>query len=122
MRYGYETTDASTYDILKKYARENRKNPTEAEMCLWEYLRNDAFGVRFRRQHPIAGYIADFICLNHKLIIEVDGGYHSEPEQIVLDEERTAVLTDEGYNVLRFSNEEVIADIDNVIITIKNHL
>ena len=122
MRYGYETTDGSTYALLKEFARENRNHATEGERCLWSCLRYDALGVRFRRQHPICGYIADFICLSHKLIIEVDGGYHSEPEQLILDAERTNILNKEGYTVIRFTNEEIIATPDNVIKTIKQNL
>jgi len=62
-RYKYETTDGSTYELLKKNAKSNRRNPTPAESLLWEELRGRKLGVRFRRQHPIEGYIPDFVCL-----------------------------------------------------------
>jgi len=75
-KYRYETTDGIDYDLLLKNAKNNRKYPTEAESVLWEHLRKKALGTHFRRQHPIEGYIPDFVCLNKQLVIEVDGGYH----------------------------------------------
>ena len=77
----YETTDASTYYLLLEYARRMRNNPTEAEKILWKYLASNRMGVHFRQQHPIYGYIPDFVCLKQKLIIELDGGYHLVGEQ-----------------------------------------
>jgi guanylate kinase len=75
--------------------------------------------VPFRRQHIIGNYIADFACLPLKLIIEVDGGYHSLPEQQVNDAERTAWLESKGFTVLRFTNEEITSNTNNVINKIK---
>ena len=72
-------------------------------------------GEHFRRQHPVLGYIPDFVCINKKLIIEVDGGYHLESEQQEEDEERTRYLNEIGYTVLRFTNEEVLHDTDRVL-------
>ena len=118
MNYRYETTDASTYQLLLDKAREMRKNPTEAESALWGYLSANKLGAHFRRQHPIFGYIPDFVALNERIIIEVDGGYHLEHEQVERDDERTAWLNQKGYVVLRFTNEEVLCDIDSVIETI----
>jgi len=111
----FETTDASTYQLLLDKAREMRKNPTEAESVLWNYLSDNKMGTHFRRQHPVYGYIPDFISLKDKLIIEVDGGYHLEGEQPEVDAERTKYLNEEGFIVLRFTNEEVLCDIDNVL-------
>jgi 2-C-methyl-D-erythritol 2,4-cyclodiphosphate synthase len=111
----FETTDASTYQLLLDKAREMRKNPTEAESVLWNYLSDNKMGTHFRRQHPVYGYIPDFISLKDKLIIEVDGGYHLEGEQPEADAERTKYLNEEGFIVLRFTNEEVLCDIDNVL-------
>ena len=82
---------------------------------LWNYLSADKVGAHFRRQHPIFGYIPDFVCISHKLIVEIDGGYHFEGEQPEKDAERTKYLNESGYIVLRFTNEEVLSDIDNVL-------
>jgi len=92
-----------------------RRHPTEAEAALWNYLSDNKMGVHFRRQHPVFGYIPDFVSLKHQLIIEIDGGYHFEGEQPEKDAERTAYLNQAGFVVLRFTNEEVLGDIDNVL-------
>ena len=121
----FETTDAATYQLLLDKAREMRKSPTEAESVLWEYLSDNKMGVHFRRQHPIYGYIPDFVSPKAQLIIEIDGGYHYEGEQPEKDAERTSYLNQAGYVVLRFTNEEVLANIDNVLEeitdTLENH-
>ena len=121
-RNRFETTDASTYQLLLDKAREMRKNPTEAEAVLWNYLSDNKMGVHFRRQHPVYGYIPDFVCLSEKIIIEIDGGYHFEGEQLEKDAERTRQLNEEGFIVLRFTNEEVLCDIDNTLEEITNIL
>ncbi|MEQ1675188.1 MAG: DUF559 domain-containing protein [Chitinophagaceae bacterium] len=90
-------------------AKAMRKDHTEAEGILWELVRSSKLGAKFRRQHPIESYIVDFICLQERLIVEVDGGYHNTEEQKVYDAERTKVLTNIGFEVIRFTNEEVIA-------------
>ena len=82
---------------------------------LWHCLRNNAFGVKFLRQHVIGDYIVDFVSRNDGLIIEVDGGYHSEPHQQEDDAEREAALEQLGYHVIRFANEEVLFDTDRVM-------
>lgn len=71
----------SLYGLLKQYARENRKNMMEAESILWRQIRRDALGVTFLRQFIIGEYIVEFACLKPKIVIEVDGDYHSEPRQ-----------------------------------------
>ncbi|MFT3703383.1 MAG: class I tRNA ligase family protein [Agriterribacter sp.] len=91
-------------------ARMMRKEYTEAEKALWEVLRNNKGGAKIRRQHPIDAYIVDFISLQDKLIIEIDGGYHESDEQRQYDEARTKVLKDIGFEVIRFTNEEVLKD------------
>ena len=111
----FMTADPLCYGLLKEYANENRKHQTEAERCLWDSLRNGSTGYTFKRQHIVGMYIADFICIEAKLIIEVDGGYHSQWEQIEADANRTDVLEKMGYRVIRFSNDEIIGDIDNVL-------
>ena len=91
-------------------ARINRANSTEAEAKLWQLLRNSKTGSKFRRQHPIEAFIVDFVCLEKGLIIEVDGGYHNNEEQKLYDEYRTDELKQKKFTVLRFSNDEVLAD------------
>ena len=120
--YYYQTADPLLYSLLKEYAYRMRINPTEAESILWQQLRGKALGQPFRRQHIIGPFIADFICVPRKLILEIDGGYHQLPDQQISDEERTQWLEAKGYKVIRFTNEEVIADIDSVINTIKTLL
>ena len=122
MRYGYETTDGDSYQLLKVFAKENKRNSTEAERALWEMLRGHNLGVHFRRQHPIGCFIADFVCLKKKLIIEVDGGYHSEKEQQESDGERTKILEFQGYKVIRFTNEEVIGNTKEVLHIINKYI
>lgn len=94
--------------VQYELAKQMRKEHTEAEGKLWEVVRDSKLGYKFRRQHPVDKYIADFICLQEALIVEVDGGYHSTEEQKLYDEERTRVLNTIGFEVMRFSNEEVI--------------
>jgi very-short-patch-repair endonuclease len=99
-----------------------RTNPTEAESVLWKHLRNKQLGYRFRRQQIIDDYIVDFVCLEKQLIIEVDGKYHANGEQIELDAHREVNLESKGYHIIRFTNEEVTNNIDQVIEHIKNLL
>ncbi len=112
---GVHTADPRLYGVLKEFAEENRKNPTEAESVLWNTLKAKGVGLKFRRQHIIEDFIVDFFCNEKKLTIELDGGYHRVPEQMKKDEERTARLQELGYTELRFTNEQVLCDIDNVI-------
>lgn len=88
-------------------------------MLLWQYIRAGRLSVKFNRQHIIGDYIVDFVCIEKRLVIEVDGGYHSEYEQIEKDEFRTERLNAMGFTVIRFSNEEVIGNILGVINKIK---
>ena len=100
-----------------------RRNETKAEKLLWEKLRNNQLGgLKFRRQHPINIYIADFYCHKFKLIIELDGDYHNQEEQKQKDEVRTEVLRLNGLKIIRFKNEEVEQDINQVLTTIKNKI
>ena len=124
-RYKYETADASLYKVLQQRALQHRNYPTQAEAVLWEYLKGNRLGAKFRRQHLIGQYIPDFVCLSKQLIIEVDGGYHFIDDQIISDEQRTAHLESFGYHVIRFTNEEVLTDTQNVLQKIRhimNHL
>lgn len=99
-----------------RYSRENRKQFTEAERRLWECLRNRKLhGYKFRRQHPISDFMADFYCHECKLMIELDGEYHNTVEQRQYDEGRTYELNELKIKVIRFTNREVIDDIDFVL-------
>jgi very-short-patch-repair endonuclease len=98
-----------------KIARTLRRNSTDAEQKLWRALR-EFKAARFRRQHPIGQYIADFACPARKLVIELDGGQHAA--QADQDELRTTDLAKRGYRVIRFWNNDVLSNIDGVIETI----
>ena len=106
---------------LKNFASHNRKKGTKAEIRLWsELLRNkQMMGHSFLRQRPIENYIADFFCKKLKLIIECDGYSHQLDEVAERDEQRTKRLTELGYHVIRFSDKEVMNDIENVRRTIE---
>ena len=92
-------------------ARELRVTQTEAERFLWAALRNRRFhGHKFRRQQPLGRYIVDFVCFDHRLIVELDGGQHNESSAKQYDAERTARLVSEGYRVVRVWNHEVFQD------------
>ena len=95
--------------VQYELAKQMRKEHTEAEGVLWEVIRDSKLGVKFRRQHPIDKYIVDFICLQERIIVEADGGYHTTEEQKFYDAERTKVLNDIGFEVMRFTNEEITA-------------
>jgi adenine deaminase len=115
-RYKYETADPSLYGMLKEYAEKGRQHPTEAESILWNLLSGKKLdGFKFRRQHIIGTYIADFICLKYKLIIEADGLIHELPQNKINDAERTLQLNSFGFEVIRFSNEEIINKTEKVL-------
>ena len=118
----FQTASSDRYDLLKAFARENRNNQTNAEKSLWQQLRGATLGVKFKRQHIIYDFIADFVCLEKRLIIEVDGAYHFTDNQMESDAYRTEELERFGFRVLRFTNEEVINDIGKVIKIIKSTL
>jgi phosphoribosylanthranilate isomerase len=102
--------------ILFEFAKQLRLNPTDAEIFLWEQLSTKKIkGIRFKRQHPILYFIADFYCHQSKLVIEVDGGYHKIPSQYEYDCNRDSELKELGLKVIRFTNEEVLFDIENVL-------
>ena len=122
MKYDYQTADPMLYMRLKAYSKEMRKFATEAESILWEYLRAKQLGKTFKRQHKIGDYIADFVCLESGLIIELDGGYHQLPEQQINDELRTEWLEKQGFRVIRFKNEELFTNIDHCLEIIKASL
>ncbi|MDD7420563.1 MAG: endonuclease domain-containing protein [Prevotellaceae bacterium] len=111
----FRTSSPDIYLLLKENARKNRANMTEAEKMLWERLRCYPRPLRFRRQHIIGDYIVDFVCLEKMLVVEVDGEYHSTDEQKALDELRTEYLNSVDFSVVRFTNEQVINHINDVV-------
>ena len=103
-------------DLLTR-ARELRKNSTDAEKHLWQKLRNRQLeGYKFKRQVPIGHYIVDFLCVSANLIVELDGGQHTE--QQAYDDKRTALLESKGFTVVRFWNDEVLQNIDSVLMAL----
>ena len=120
--YAYQNADPVYYAQLKDRAKRMRSNPTEAESILRDYVRASRLGHKFLFQYIIGQFIVDFFCPDCKLIIEVDGGYHSEPIQEIDDETRTEMLEGLGYRVIRFTNEQVIYDINNVVNEIKRYM
>ena len=102
-------------------ARSLRQTTTKPEMLLWNCLRNSTFaGKKFRRQYPIGPYVADFCCYSEKLLIELDGDSHDFTEK--QDTVRTAYLQTQGYRVIRFSNGDVLENIDSVLFVIAREL
>ena len=96
-------------------ARKLRQNLTEQEAVMWHLLRNRGLnGYKFRRQYPIGSYVVDFVCRELKLIIELDGGQHNEPENIEYDKKRTQYLNEKGYKVVRFWNNEIDENLEGV--------
>ena len=111
----YRTAHPDTYALLKAYSLENRHDMTDAESVLWEQLKAKQLGAKFRRQHVIGDYIADFVCLSHHLVVEVDGEYHDDEEQKQIDQERTDYLNSVGFDVIRFTNNQILFDTDEVL-------
>ncbi len=107
-RPAYLTADFKSASELQQFARDNRKEPTEAEDRLWQVIRGSATGGRIRRQHVIDKYIVDFVSLPKQLVIEVDGDIHEHQEDE--DSGRTHMLQELGFEVIRFTNQEVMAD------------
>ena len=122
IHHKYQTARPSTYALLKKHQQELKKQTTQAERALWENLKTKQLGFKFRRQHIVDTFIVDFICISKKLIIEIDGGYHNNPIQKEVDDLRTQILTELGFKVIRFTNEEIIGNIDETIKNIKEQL
>ena len=145
----WKTASPDRYELLKGFAKENRQFMTEAEMALWMHLKGNALGHKFLRQHIIGDYIVDFLCRDALVVIEVDGGYHKERQfqyksprtdffmqslptqggvegleglvrdQVVEDRIRQEWLESIGYKVLRFTNEQVLRNIDYALTIIK---
>ena len=136
MGYDYETAAPDRYELLKDFARHNRREMTESETVLWNALREMKAGIRFRRQHPIGDYIADFICLPAKLVIEVDGGYyHSDPRVVDenhlnpmqkhnkrIDEYKNAWALSHGIPILRIWEKDIRESPSRVLDELKSIL
>lgn len=116
---GYMTGGNNSHLLLDR-AKEMRANPTAAESVLWESIKSKKLNYKFRQQHLIDDFIVDFVCLSKKLVIEVDGEIHETQKEA--DLKRTKVLNGLGYKVVRFKNEKVIGNIDDVLEEIKAHL
>jgi len=101
-------------------AKQLRENMTDAEIILWERLKENKLGVRFKPQHPIRYFIADFYCHALNLIIEIDGEIHDYQREY--DSERTEILNNHGITVLRFTNDEVVNKTETVINEIKSFI
>jgi very-short-patch-repair endonuclease len=108
---------------LTPLARTLRRNATRAERRLWQGLRREQVaGFRFRRQVILGRFIADFACLDARMIVEVDGATHSTDEEIACDAARSAALAAQGFDILRFTNEDVYGNLDGVLQTIRVRL
>lgn len=107
----------------REWVRRLRTDETEAETALWQLLRNrKLIGCKFRRQVPVGRYVADFYCHERKLIIELDGGIHSDPDRQVHDQNRDTFLLSLGSRILRFSNEEALGAPQKVLDQIRKAL
>ncbi len=115
MGEGIKTTEGfKVNNLLKQRSRDLRKNLTDAEQKLWQKLRNkQIYGNKFRRQFVLGNYIVDFICLDKRLIIEVDGGQHME--NVSYDSQRDEWLKNQNFKVLRFWNNQVLDEINSVL-------
>ncbi len=119
----YNRADPMTYPLLKEFAEKHRANPTAAEDILWNLLKAKKLdGHKFRRQHIIGNYIADLVCLDKMLVIEIDGLIHQLPENKQSDEQRTKWLNEHGFEVLRVTNEQVINKTDETLALIVSAL
>lgn len=106
---------------MESLARELRRTQTDAERVLWQRLRNrQLLGHKFRRQLPIGPYIVDFVCVERRLIIELDGGQHAE--QRARDAQRSAWLQARGFRVLRFWNDQALKETNAVLEFVLRHL
>ena len=121
-KQNWQVADPLDYELLKVNAKENRRNMTDAESIFWQMAKGSGLREKCRRQYVIGDYIVDFFFRKSMLIVEIDGGYHTTKEQQQKDVERQDWLEHNDYRVLRFTNVQVLCDIDNVITKIKQHL
>ncbi|QVY67612.1 DUF559 domain-containing protein [Polaribacter sp. Q13] len=114
LRNRYKTARPSVYALMKELQVERKKQTTPAEQVLWQQLKTKKLDSKFRRQHIVDEFIVDFICIEKNLIIEVDRKYHNTKEQQEADHLRTEILQELGFKVIRFTNEEVIGNIEGI--------
>ena len=108
---------------INTLARNLRKRSTDTERFLWKYLRTKQLeGFKFRRQQPIGSYIVDFVCFEKKIVIEADGGQHSESREREKDKKRDKWLRGQGFKVLRFWDNEILNNIEDVLSRIREEL
>ncbi|MBQ7672557.1 MAG: endonuclease domain-containing protein [Paludibacteraceae bacterium] len=119
---GWQVAEVSSYALLNENAKTLRDFPTDAEKVFWSLAKSSGFGEKCRRQYIIGDYIVDFFFRKSLVIVEIDGGYHFTEEQQHADKHRQTWLENNGYTVLRFSNEQVMCDTDNVIKSVKQYL
>jgi len=117
-----ERMHLGTSGLMFERAQSLRETATLAEKLLWGRLSKNQMGSKFRRQHPILNYIVDFYCHAFKFAVELEGSVHENAERRFHDRMRTEALSVHGITVIRFSNEEVISNIDQVIEAIKAHM
>jgi len=116
MGFGYHWADPITYPLLQQYALKHRNEPTDAEAALWELLKSKKLErYKFRRQHIIGNYITDLVCLDRRLVIEIDGLIHQLPENKESDLVRTEWLNEKEFKVIRFTNDKVLFDTENTL-------
>lgn len=108
--------------MIFENAKKLRNTMTDSETFLWMHLRNGINGLKFRRQHPIGLYIADFFCYKVKLIVEIDGSIHNKKEIQIQDKLKEDDLIKWGYHIIRFTNKEVHQDVDKVLERIKDKI
>ncbi len=113
----WKTANPQFYPLIKDVRKNMRDNMTEAEKILWEELKSNKFGVKFRRQHIIDIFIPDFVALSCKLIIEVDGEIHNFQKEHDMD--RTHLLNQKGFRVIRFTNNDIMHNLDEVLSKIR---
>ena len=116
----WQKADEFEYNLLHTNAHENRNTATDAEALFWEYAKGSGLGMKCRRQYIIGQYIVDFFFRECNLIVELDSGYHNAPEQQEQDRIRQHWLEEKGYQVLRFTNDEVFKELNKVIEKIKS--
>ncbi len=107
---------------LIQLSKKLRNNSTKEEIILWQSLKQKQLGVKFRRQQPIGKYIADFVCFEKKIIIELDGGQHNESSNIEKDKMRDLFFNQNGFKVVRFWNNEIHQNLDGVIEKIQTEI
>lgn len=113
--------DGATPKVFRNAAR-LRANMTEAETKLWDYLKTKPMNFKFRRQHPLAGYVLDFYCHKLRVSIELDGGYHFTKKQRAKDAERTSYLNKVGIREIRFQNDEISNNFESTVQKINTYL